>query len=139
MYKLILPAFAAMLLFSAGRAAGAEFTLTCAWERGGKFELKISNSRVFKNGHTVSDQVSISDSQITWHETSLAGFDYDYSMDRQSGILIATTFSKMYSRKVEDKAYMCEGGRRRRDRILVGTPLSRLFSSLCHYSILDRA
>ena len=46
----------------------------------------------------------MSDSQITWHEYSSAGYDYDYSMDPQSGILTATTFSKMYSRKVEDKA-----------------------------------
>ena len=110
MYKLIIAAIAGTLFYSAGSAAGAEFTLTCAWERGGKFELKITNDGVLKNGHTVSAQVSISDSQITWHEYSSAGYDYDYSVDPQTGILTASTFSKMYSRKVEDKAICVKAG-----------------------------
>ena len=68
MYKFIMPAIAATLLYSAGRAAGAEFTLTCAWDLGSKFELKISDKRVLKNGHTVTEQVSINEDQISWHE-----------------------------------------------------------------------
>ncbi len=110
MYKLIMPAIAATLLLLAGRAAGAEFTLTCAWDLGSKFEIKISDKTVIKNGRTVTDQAVANEEQISWHETSSAGFDYDYSINRHSGVLIASTFSKTYSRKVENKAICVKAG-----------------------------
>ncbi len=104
MYKLIMPAIAATLLFSAAKAAAAEFILTCAWDLGSKFDLKINDKGVSRNGRAASDQVSISEGQISWHEVSSAGFDYDYSVDRHTGVLVANTFSKTYNRKVENKA-----------------------------------
>lgn len=110
MYKVILPAFAAMLLFSAGRAAGAEFDLTCVWERGAKFEIKISDNGVIKNGHKASNQVSISESLISWHETPISGVDYEYNVDRHTGILIATAFSRLYNHKVEDRGLCMTAG-----------------------------
>ena len=110
MYKFIMAAIAATLLYSAARAAAAEFILTCAWDLGAKFELKISDKGVIKNGHAAADQVSIDEDRITWHESSSAGFDYDYSVDRHSGILVASTFSKTYNRKVENKAICVKAG-----------------------------
>jgi hypothetical protein len=110
MFKLIMLAIAAMFLYSSGKAASAEIILTCAWDLGGKFELKISDNGVIRNGHAVSDQVSISESQITWHEASPSGLDYEYNIDRQSGLLVASSFSKMYNRKVENKAVCVKAG-----------------------------
>jgi hypothetical protein len=110
MHKPIMPAIAPMLLFSAGSAAGAEFSLTCAWELGSKFELKISDNGATKNGRAASDQVSISESQITWHEVSLTGADYEYGANRHTGVSIASTFSNTYNRKVENKAICVKSG-----------------------------
>jgi hypothetical protein len=110
MHKLIMPAIAATLLFSAVQAAAAEFALICAWELGSKFELKIDDKGVIKNGHPAADLVSISEDAIKWHETSSVGYDYDYSVDRHTGVLIAATFSKTYNRKVENKAICVKAG-----------------------------
>ena len=110
MFKLIMLAIGAMFLYSAGKAASAEFILTCAWDLGGKFELKINDNGVIKNGRTVSDQVSISETQVTWREASPTGFDYEYNVNRQSGLLVATSFSKAYNRKVENKALCVKAG-----------------------------
>ena len=110
MFKLIMLAIAAMFLYSAGNAAGAEFILTCVWDRGSKFELKISDTGVIRNGHTVSDQVSISESEVIWREASPAGLDYEYNVNRQSGLLVAGSFSKTYNRKVENKAVCVKAG-----------------------------
>ena len=108
MFKLIMLAIAAMFLYSAGNAAGAELILTCVWDRGSQFELKINDNGVIRNGHTVSDQVSISESQVIWHEASPAGLDYEYNVNRQSGLLVASSF--MYNRKVENKALCVKAG-----------------------------
>ena len=110
MFRLVMPAIAAMLLYSAGKAAGAEFILTCAWDLGSKFELKINEKGVTRNGRAVSDQVSISESEITWHEPSPFGYDYEYNLNRHSGVLVASTFSKAYNRKVENKAVCVKTG-----------------------------
>ena len=104
MHKVILSAIVAMLFFSAGRAAGEETYLFCAWERGATFELKISDSGVIKNGRAVSDKVSTSGDLIRWHETPIPGTDYEYNVDRHTGVLIASGFSNMSNRKVENKA-----------------------------------
>jgi hypothetical protein len=108
MFKLIMLAIAAMFLYSAGNAAGAELILTCVWDRGSQFELKINDNGVIRNGHTVSDHVSISESQVIWHEASPAGLDYEYNVNRQSGLLVASSF--MYNRKVENKALCVKAG-----------------------------
>ncbi len=110
MYKLIMPAIAVTLLFSAAKATAAEFVLTCAWDLGSKFQLTINEKGVSKNGHTITDQVSINEDQISWHEAGVTGYDYDYSIDRHSGVLVASTFSKAYNRKVENKAICVKAG-----------------------------
>jgi hypothetical protein len=110
MFKIIMLAIAAMFLYSAGNAAGAEFILTCAWDRGSKFELKIGDNGVIRNGHIVSYQVSINESQVIWHEASPSGLDYEYNVNRQSGLLVANSFSKMYNRKVENRALCVKAG-----------------------------
>jgi hypothetical protein len=110
MFKLIIPAIAAMLLHSAANAAPAEFALTCAWDLGGKFELKINERGVTKNGRAVSEKVSISETQVSWHEASPSGSDYEYSIDRSNGVLVASTFNKSYNRKVQNKAICVKAG-----------------------------
>jgi hypothetical protein len=110
MFKLIVAAIAAMLSHSAANAAPAEFALTCAWDLGGKFVLKISEQAVTKNGRAVSEKVSISETQISWHEISPSGSDYEYSIDRSNGVLVASTFNKSYNRKVENKAICVKAG-----------------------------
>ena len=104
MFKLFMPVIAVMLLYPAAKAATTEFLLTCAWDRGGQFNLKINEQGVIKNGHKVTDKVSISDDQISWHETASSGYEYEYKVSRRSGVLSATTFSKMHNRKIENKA-----------------------------------
>ncbi len=110
MFKLIMPAIAAMLIYSATNAAATELVLTCAWDLGGKFELKINEQGVTKNGHAVTSQVSISETEIVWHETAPSGHDYEYNVDRHSGVLAASTFSTTYNRKVVNKAVCVKAG-----------------------------
>jgi hypothetical protein len=110
MFKLIMPAIAAIFLYSAANAAATELALTCAWDLGGKFELKINEQGVTKNGHAVTNQVSISEAEIIWHETAPSGHDYEYNVERRSGVLVASTFSKSYNRKVENKAVCVKAG-----------------------------
>jgi hypothetical protein len=104
MHKLIRPAIAAALTFSAGKAAGEEFSLTCAWDLGSKFQLTINEKGVAKNGKPMAEQVTISEEQVAWHQAGVSGYDYDYTIDRHSGVLVASSFSKTYNRKVENKA-----------------------------------
>lgn len=110
MYRVNLLAAVAMCLFSAGRAASEEFVLTCSWERGATFKLKISGSSVIKNGRNATGQVSTSEDLISWHDTPLPGIDYEYNLDRHTGILVATAFSKLYNRKLTDKALCVKVG-----------------------------
>jgi hypothetical protein len=104
MFKLFISVIAVMLLYPAARATATEWVLTCAWERGGKFDLKINEQGVTKNGRVVTDDVSISEDRIVWHETAPSGHDYEYNLNRHSGVLVASTFSGSYNRKVENKA-----------------------------------
>ncbi len=109
MQKLVLPAIAAMFAFASVGTAGEELLLTCVWDRGGQFDLRIGNG-VIKNGHKVSDAVSISDYSITWHEASPIATDYVYNVDRGNGVFIASTFSKLFDRKVESKGLCVKAG-----------------------------
>jgi hypothetical protein len=110
MYKFIMPVIAAALLLSAVRVKAAEFALTCAWDLGSKFQLTINEKGVTKNGRAASDQVTINEDQMSWHEAGVTGYDYDYTIDRHSGVLVASTFSKAYNRKVENKAICVKAG-----------------------------
>jgi hypothetical protein len=104
MYKFIRPAIAAALSFLAARATAEEFALTCAWDLGSKFQLTISEKGVAKNGKAMAEQVTINEEQVAWHQAAVSGYDYDYTIDRHSGVLVASSFSKSYNRKVENKA-----------------------------------
>jgi hypothetical protein len=104
MYKSIVPLIAAALLFSTAGAMAEEFALTCAWDLGSKFLLTITENGVSKNGRASASPVTINEDQVSWHEAGVTGYDYDYTIDRHSGVLTATTFSKAYNRKVENKA-----------------------------------
>lgn len=110
MFKLIMLAIAPMFLYSAGKAAGAEFILTCAWGLGSKFDLRIDDNGVNKNGNKITDQVSISEDQIIWRDNSVSGYDYEYNLNRHSGVLVASSFSKTYNRKVENRALCVKAG-----------------------------
>ncbi len=109
MQKLVLPAIAAIFAFASVGAAGEELLLTCVWDRGGQFDLRIGNG-VIKNGHKISDAVSIGDHSITWHEVSPTATDYEYNVDRGTGVFVASTFSKMFDRKVENRGLCVKAG-----------------------------
>jgi len=68
----------------------------------GKFDLRIGNG-VSRNGQKIADVFSISDRFVTWHEVSPTATDCEYSADRRTGVLIASTFSKLFDRKVENR------------------------------------
>jgi hypothetical protein len=110
MYKFTLPVIAAVLLISPARAEDKEFVLTCAWDLGSKFQLTINEKGVAKNGRTMSEHVTIDEDQVAWHEAGVAGYDYDYTINRHSGVLVASSFSKTYNRKVENKAICVKAG-----------------------------
>ncbi len=109
MRKLVLPAIAALFAFASGGAAGEELLLTCVWDRGGQFDLRIGSSAI-RNGHTVSKAVGMSDYAIAWHEVSPAATDYEYNLDRRTGVFIASTFSKLFNRKVENRGLCVKAG-----------------------------
>ncbi|MGO8777570.1 MAG: hypothetical protein ACLQKK_01420 [Rhodomicrobium sp.] len=109
MRKLASLATAALFASASGRAAGEELLLTWVWDRGGQFYLQIG-SGVIRNGHTVSKAVSMSGYAIAWHETSPAATDYEYNIDRRTGVFIASTFSKLFDRTVENRGLCVKAG-----------------------------
>jgi hypothetical protein len=102
MRKLIAPAMAAAFVFSAGGAAGEELLLTCVWDRGGIFELRIGGG-VIRNGQKITDAVTVTDGSISWSEASPVATAYEFSINRRNGVLIASAFSKLYDRKIENR------------------------------------
>ena len=104
MHRFFVPAIAAALLLPAASAAAEEFDLTCAWDLGARFQLKISEKGVAKNGRPLAEQVKISEEEVAWHESGMTGAEYDITISRRSGVMVATTFNKSYNRKVENKA-----------------------------------
>ncbi len=85
MHKPLLPAIGIAFAISAGQAGAEEILFTCAWDRGGKFDLQINDRGVVRNGHKASDEVTINEQNITWHEVSLSTTEYEYNVNRRTG------------------------------------------------------